>query len=243
MATTTKKTTSTNKISAVKKETAPVKEEKAAVQESTFTQAQVDSMIQEAVKAALAAYKPEATAAPVQKESSDDSVVMRFFAEVNDNNTVMFGKDARYGQVTGKLATVIVTKNDFISGFRDTTVQNLIKNRVLVVLSGLSDRERKLYGCEYQDGEVLDPETYAELDAMGDEVLKIYPKLHMTYKTMVACHFRELSEAGKLRMNRETLVALNRLSREDFKHVPEGDVRRKGIFAWIINEMNREDIL
>lgn len=245
MATTTKKTASTNKNTATKKEmtaevTASV-ENKAPAQVQTFTKEQVDSMIQEAVKAALSMVKPES--APVSVSAKDESVVMRFFAEVNDSNTVQFGKDARYGQVTGKLATVIVSKQDFIGGFRDTTVQNLLKNRVLVVLSGLTDSERKLYGVAYEEGEILDPETYAELDAMGVEILKIYPKLHMTYKGMVARHFREKSENGTLRLDRDTLVQLNRISRKDFANSPAEDMRREGIFKHIIQRMNLEDTL
>lgn len=246
MATTTKKTTSTNKSATVKKEmtaevTASV-ENKEPEQVQTFTKEQVDSIVADAIAKALAAMKPEHSA-PVQTAAKEDTVVMRFFAEVNDGNVVLFGKDGRYGQVTGKMATVIVSKNDFIGGFRDTTVQSLLKNRVLVVLSGLDERERKLYGVDYKEGEILDPETYAELDAKGDEILDIYPKLHMTYKGMVARHFREKSEKGTLRLERDTLVKLNRLSREDFQNAPKGDVRRNGIFSWIIEKMNREDTL
>lgn len=246
MATTAKKTTSTNKNASINKEPAAAipasAENKEPVKAQTFTKEQVDSIVADAIAKALAAMKPEQSA-PVQPAAKDEGVVMRFFAEVNDGNVVLFGKDGRYGQVTGKMSTVIVSKNDFIGGFRDTTVQSLLKNRVLVVLSGLDDKERKLYGVDYKEGEILDPETYEELDAMGDKILDIYPKLHMTYKGMVARHFREKSEKGTLRLGRETLVKLNRLSREDFKNAPQGDARRYGIFSWIIEKMNQEDAL
>lgn len=239
MSTIAKKTTSTNKT-ATKKAT-PVQE---APKEQMFTQEQVQAMIAEAVQNAIQQVTAQsAPAAVLESTQEPEGVVMRFFAEVNDANVVYFGKDARYGQVTGKLATVVINKNDFAGGFRDATVQTLLKNRTLVVLSGLNDAERKLYGVDYADGEILTPEECEKLDNAGEKILEIYPKLHPTFKTMIASRFRKKAEDGTLKIDRDTLVKLNRLSRAYEKSAPIEGQKNLGSFHWIIEKMNLEDVL
>lgn len=236
MATTTKRTTSTNK-SAAKKDIS----EQVKATEGLFTLEQVQAMIDEAVKNAVQSVAMQPV--PAVHEVTDDTVVMRFFAEVNDSNVVQFGRDSRYGQVTGKHATVVVSKNDFVGGFRDMTAQTLLKNRTLVVLSGLTDAERALYGVDYEEGEIMTPDECDRMDKIGKDILKIYPRLHPTFKTMIARRFREKAENGTLSIDRETLVELNRLSRADQAGVYTGGMKNEGNFIWIIEKMNQEDRL
>lgn len=201
---------------------------------AAFTLEQVQQMIAEAL-AKHDAEKKEET--PAAKEPS--AVVTMFFqAEVNDANQILLGHNGKYGIITGKHATITVDKRDFISDFRTTTVQYLLRERNLVVIDGLTDDERRIYGLEYRKGEYLEPAVYDRLIEMGDHVLDVYPSLNLTWREMVAQKFAEAYENKTLKCSRECLLKLNEMSKKDYKALPKDDARRKGGFWGIIHSMN-----
>ena len=99
----------------------------------------------------LAAQKPHV----VQVMADTEKVVLRFQAEVADDNVATFGPEGMYGQVTGKTGTITVPKSEW-SRFYNESVRNMIYRRWLIVLSGMDEQERELYGCNYKPGEILD---------------------------------------------------------------------------------------
>ena len=209
-----------------------------APETSTFTLEQVQKMIEEALKKRDAeAKKNEGTTAA----GTDGVVTMFFQMEVNDANEIHLGPNGKFGTITGKHATITIPKRDFIGEFRTTTVQYLLKNRNLIVVDGLTDAERKIYGVEYQEGEYLEPEVYQRLIDMGDKVLEIFGSLSPAWREMIASKFAEAYENKTLKCSRECLVKLNRISRQDYKDLPKGDERRKGGFYGIIHQMNAVD--
>lgn len=170
-----------------------------------------------------------------------ERVVMRFQADVAEDNVTLFGPEGMYGQVTGKAGTVTVPKAEW-SRFFNESVRNMIHRRWLVVLSGMDDKERKIYGCDYKKGEVLDEEAFYSVLDMGDELLEIFPLLCRTHKEMVASKFLDAWLAGDRRaMNRDFIVALNDLSKADYKDEPNTDLRKRGLFIPIIEGMNEKD--
>lgn len=203
-------------------------------QKKTFTQEEVQKMIDDALKAFAAQNQPAApTAAP-----AEERVVIRFQAEVNDNNEVDLGA---YGRIHGKRANLSISRSDFFGTFRSAVVQNLLAKREMLVISGLTDEEREMYGVSYQDGEVLEAAVYDRLISMGKDLEKIYPKLCRGYKEMVACRFAEAYENHKLEVPRDVLLALNAISKRDHTDLPKDDPRRKGDFWPIISKMNLEE--
>lgn len=171
--------------------------------------------------------------------SDGEKVVMRFQAEVADDNVAVFGANGMYGQVTGKRGTVIVPKSEW-SRFYTETNRRLIDNRWLIVLSGMTDDERELYNCNYKEGELLDEQAFSKLVDLGDELLQIFPKLCVQHQEMVGRRFIEAWNNGDTRvMNRELIVALNAESKKNYKNV--SDLRKRGIFWPIIEEMNKKD--
>lgn len=210
-----------------KKETEPV-----------FTADQVQKMIAEAIaKYAQENKKEEKQAAP----ASENTVTMIFQAEVNDGSELMLGPNGKFGMITGKHATITIPKRDFIGEFRTNLMQYYLKTRNLIVVEGLTDEERKMYGLDYKEGEYLEPAVYDRLIEMGDHVLDIFPKLHVTWREMIATKFLEAYENKTLRCSREALIKMNNLSKKDYKDAPKEDERRKGAFYAIIHAMNAQD--
>ena len=205
--------------------------------EQTFTLDQVQKLIEEA----LAKRDAEtAKAAPVAN-NNDAVVTMIFQMEVNDSNEMLLGPNGKYGLITGSHATVTIQKRDFISDFRTTMMQYLLKNRNLIVVDGLTDEERKVYGVDYQQGEYLEPAVYDRLIEMGDKVVEFFDKLHPTWQEMIATKFIGAYENGTLKCSREALIELNKMSKKNYAGLPKDDPRRKGAFYPIIHQMNTAD--
>lgn len=207
----------------------------------TFTLEDVQRMIAEALAKQAETIKPQV----IQVTQGDQKVTMRFQAEVADDNVAVFGAGGYYGQITGKSGMLSVPKSEFTSRFLDENARWMLKRRWLVVLDGLDEQERELYGVNYREGEYMDEMAFAKmLDMTEAEMLAVYPKLCVPYREMVARRFVTGYQNGDARVrDRRMLVKkLNDLSKQDYAHLPEKDARRKGAFASILEAMNQEDV-
>lgn len=195
----------------------------------------------EKIVADLQAQLAQRTPQVVQVMADTERVVMRFQAEVADDNLTVFGQDGMYGQVTGKTGTVTVPKSEW-SRFYNESVRNMIARRWLIVLSGFDDRERELYGCSYKSGELLDETAFHKLLDMGRDLISIFPVLCEEHQAMVASRFISAYGDGDERVNdRELVVALNEMSKETYRNLDRNDSRRKGLFYPIIEDMNDKE--
>lgn len=177
----------------------------------------------------LAEQKPHV----VQVMADTEKVVMRFQAEVADDNRAVFGPDGMYGEVTGKTGTITVPKSEW-SRFYNESVRNMIYRRWLIVLSGMDERERELYGCNYKPGEILDEQAFHKLLDLGRDLIAVFPALCEEHQEMVASRFLTAWMDGDSRaMDRDLIVALNEMSKND-KH-------KKGMFQPIIEGLNAKD--
>lgn len=185
----------------------------------------------------LAARKPQI----VQVMADTERVVMRFQAEVADDNVTIFGPDGMYGQVTGKAGTVAVPKSEW-SRFYNESVRNMISRRWLIALSGMDEQERELYGCNYKPGEILDDMAFHKMLDLGRDLIAIFPALCPDHQAMVASRFITAWYENDDRVkDRELVVALNEMSKEPYKNADKHDLRRKGLFWPIIEGLNAED--
>lgn len=240
MAQTNKGATAQSKAKAVAKE--PVnqaEEKKTAEAEKTFTKADVEKIVAEAVAKAMANVQQAPQVVSVAQEIPQ--VTLRFQSDCSDVSQLMLGVNGKFGIITGKSGTFKVPRDAFFGEFRDSVVQALLASRELVVLDGLTDEERELYGVKYTDGEVLEPQVFHKLLDMGDEICTVFPKLCMNYKEMVARRFADAFERGDKRVTRELVLKLNALSKQDYMGLPPEDTRRKGLFHRIITQMNIKD--
>ena len=185
----------------------------------------------------LAEQKPHV----VQVMADTERVTMRFQADVADDNVSTFGPDGMYGQVTGASGIVTVPKSEW-SRFYTESVRAMIARRWLIVISGMTDEEREMYGCAYKSGEVMDEMAFHRMLDMGRELLAVFPALCESHKEMIASKFISAWENGDDRAkDRELIVALNEMSKEDYKNAEKNDMRRKGLFWPIIDAMNAKD--
>ena len=127
------------------------------------------------------------------------------------------------------------------SRFYTDSVRRMIDRRWLVVLTGMSEDERKLFHCAYKKGEVLDEKAFAGLLDMGEELLKIFPELCISHQRMVGKAFWEAYNQGDSRANDRTLIVkLNELSKK--AAAGSGDkLLEKGVFNPVIEAMNKKD--
>ena len=214
--------------------------------EPTFTQAQVEEMIAKATAEAVAKAmanipQPAPQTTQIIQVADNEKVVMRFQAELADDNIATFGPNGMYGQVTGKRGTVIVPKSEW-SRFYDEQTRHMIDNRWLVVISGMDDDERHRFNCDYKDGEVMDEQAFDKLLDMGDELIDIFPMLCVSHQEMVGRRYLDAWYAQDARVrDRARVTKLNELSRKTYANAPDGDIRKKGIFWPIIEGLNKED--
>lgn len=209
-----------------------------AVEESkpvTYTEAQVQDLIAKAVAQAMAQNAQTAAAAT----AGSPMVTMRFVAEVNDRNVIPLGNDGKYGQIIGKRWMGQIDKMAFKGDFRTPLVQALLKKRNLIVMDGLTDDERRIYGVQYAEGEVIDEKLYDRMTRMSEsDLLPIYEGLCPEWRRMLAVKFADAFDRGELKVTRDALLALNKISRKDNKDFPKDDIRRKGAFWQIIQKLN-----
>ena len=220
------------------KKTVADKEKVQTKKEERFTRADVEKLVADAVAKAMAEAKSPQVVNIAQEVPQ---VTLRFQSDCSDVSQLMLGVNGKFGIITGKSGTFKVPRDAFFGEFRDSVVQALLANRDLVVLDGLTDEERELYGVKYTDGEVLEPQAFNKLLDMGDELCTVFPKLCMNYKEMVARRFEDAFAKGDKRVTRELVKTLNELSKADFASLPPEDVRRKGLFHRVITQMNIMD--
>ena len=219
------------------KETIVIEASKPKEQENNNTEIEELKKLVRQLQDELAAKRPQI----VQVMADTERVVMRFQAEVADDNETIFGPDGMYGMITGKVGTVAVPKSEW-SRFYNDSVRNMIYRRWLIVLSGMDEQDRELYGCNYKDGEILDEMAFFKLLDMGRDLIAVFPKLCEEHQAMVASRFLTAYGDGDGRAkDRELIVALNEMSKETYKNAEKRDPRKKGLFWPIIEAMNAED--
>lgn len=227
--------------------------EKVEVAEETnapavFTAEDVQRMIADAMAKQQAEFAKQLaqvqTPQVIQYSGDSEKVIMRFQAEVADDNVAEFGQGGMFGKVTGKRGTIQIPKSEF-SRFYNEQTKWMMEKRWLIVLSGMTDEERELYGVKYRPGEVLDDMAFAKmLDMSDDEMLKTFPALCESCREMVARRFRDAySKRDHRVVGRLDLVrALNRMSKEDYNGLPDNDLRKKGLFATLLSDMADEEL-
>ena len=148
-------------------------------------------------------------------------------APVADYNVVEFGEKGRYGRIVGQTGKIVVPKNE-LSQIMDTPIRHYMDQRWLIVLSGLDEQEREMFGVNYKDGEYLSKEAFMNVVGLGKEILNIYPALCDAHKQIVAKFYYEAYQNGES-IDRDVVVALNKLSKNE-------------AFKAIIADMNQKDV-
>lgn len=158
-----------------------------------------------------------------------EKVVLLFAGEVAKGTSIWLGNEL--GSINGSFNTVEVDKKDFIQK-RSLVVDKMLKKRQLIVLNGLTDVEKKRYGLEYKDGELLTTELRENLLNLPIESLtNIFESLCEEHKKIVATVFIDEYEANNPLVTQEKVKALNKLSKS---------VTEKGLFTPILKDMGQK---
>lgn len=194
-------------------------------------QIEEQNRVLEMLQAQLAANKPQV----VQVMADTEKITLRWQAEVAEENVIDLGPGGAYGSITGPTGYASIPKSEW-SKFLNASMKSLLKKRMLIVLSGMTDEEREMNGVMYREGEVLDEKAFARMLDMGDEMIAVFPRLCHEHKAMVARRFITGFEKGEATPRRRDLVvALNNLSKQD----PQ--FPKQGAFYPIIEALNEMD--
>lgn len=223
----------------VKKDTEKKQEAAEVKEQETFTKAEVQSLIAEAVAAALA----KAQTNVVQISTDKPLVKMLFIDDCSDDNVLGFGFNNKFGTITGPIGYINVPKDEWLGEFRDNQQQMLLRTRKLIVLDGLTDEERVMHGLDYKPGEVLDEQMFRNLLDHMSELPDIFKKLCPTVRAVVAARLQTAYDAGDPRImnNRDIIVKLNKISKKDFTDVSPEDPRKDGLLSNIVRGLNKND--
>ena len=172
----------------------------------------------EALKAQLEA-KPQI----IQIAPDTERIEFLWLAPVADENELLIA-GGLYGKITGKVGNFSVPKNE-LSRMLDAEMRQYIENRWLIVLGGLNENERKMYGVDYKPGEVLDKEVFMRMLDYGKDIVDIYANLCDASKEVVAKMYYEAwtDPAKKIRVKRQTVVEMNKIrSQPGLKAIIDG---------------------
>lgn len=213
MAEATKKRTYTKKSAAEKAAEKPA--EQAAVMETATT--------------AQAAEAP--APAPVQMvvEQKAPPVKILYIDSCIPNNQIPIAP-GRY--ITGSGRIFAVPMEQFEGEFMTPLVMKLIDNRKFIVLSGLTDEQRRQYNCWYSEGEVVrDEGLFDHLFSMDtDKAVGIFTALCPEHQRMVATRFiTAYFDRHDNRVTRDKVEALNKASK-----ATDPD----GLFTPIVKDIN-----
>ena len=174
-----------------------------------FSAEQVRAMIAAAVEQALSKAKAEA-AQPVRIAAAEETVTVGYLAAVSNKSVLEL---PGYGTLRPG-GYIEVPKREFGNKFMSNLVRKRIDNRHLIVMSGLTQEERRRWNCDYRAGEVLDERTFDRLlELPTPELAAIFEKLCPEHQRFVACRMITAKEKGDNRISMEKARRINELSK------------------------------
>ena len=169
------------------------------------------------------------TQTPIIQVEKVEKVVLLFAGEVAKGTTVWLGNEL--GSINGSFNTVEVDKKDFIQK-RSLIVDKMLKKRQLIVLSGLTEEEKKRYGLDYKDGEILTTELRDNLLNLPiDKLINVFTNLCLEHKKIVATVFIDEYEQNNPLITQEKVKELNKISKKDVE---------QGLFTPILKDMGKK---
>ena len=202
------------------KKSEEVKVEKEAEEKISLTKSELDEIIRKAV---------ENAAKPAVQIIPQESVKVMFLGGIAKGTSVRIGK---LGNINRDGGILEIPKRDFLQGITET-VDELLAERKLIVLEGLSDEERERYGVLYDEKELLTQKTFTKLLDYGeDEICGIFSNLCEQHKSLVAKMFMTAwSERNDSRVTIPKCRALNKISKLTDK---------EGLFTHILQDMGNK---
>lgn len=193
--------------------------------EKSYSQGELDAIVADAVKQALAAYD-EAHRNDKAVYSKEEYVTLLYIGAIADGTVVSLGK---LGQINKAGSTRDIPKKEFLQGMT-YSIEKMLESRALIVVNGLTAEERERYGLDYKEGELLTQDAFYKLLNYSDsEITAIFRKLCEEHRRVVAKMFLSAYfEKGDNRITAEKVKSLNDISKENDKD---------GMFKPILEDM------
>lgn len=191
------------------------KQEKVQAPAAMFTEEQVQAMVAEAVAKAMANL-PQQTVQPqiVQIAADVEKVHFLWMAQVSDDNVLSIGgAGSGYAPITGKYGEFVIPKSD-LSRVMDGQFREWMRRRWLIVVDGMNEEERAIYGVAYKDGELMDRMAFTRMVELEDKIIDIYPKLCPGHREMIAKAYYEAYMSKDKHVRRDVVTRLNDMSIE-----------------------------
>ncbi len=213
--------------------------------EQTFTKAEVQEMIRQAI--ADAKLNQPQTIVQVR---GDEEVTLLFIDAVSKDTIIYLGDNL--GQINRSGGTITVPKRAFLQGITPT-IENLLAERKLIVVDGLTETERYNHNVLYTEGELLSEDMYFKLfDLSKDQMIKMYRQLCKEHKKIVAKMLvtgyfarKTLIEKGKVAIEYDIfpLEVVKRIdiSQDEIQQLNEMtfDLSDEGLFSLILEDMGK----
>ena len=145
-----------------------------------------------------------------------EDVTLMYKDVVSEKCRIEFGKNGKFGSVSGYGDLIDVPHKEFFREFlSERKVQLMISKRELVIVSGLSNKNLKKAKCLYGDGEYIPFEDVEELLVLSLEKLKkVFAKLSEGQKEVVGTLFATALNKKDSKVTREKLVEMNKISKD-----------------------------
>lgn len=159
-----------------------------------------------------------------------------YIDSVIPNNEIMIGNGRK---ISGSGRVFGVPMSEFESTFFTPLISKLIKNRRIIVLDGLTAEQRELYGCDYEENEVIRSEGTFDLFFKMEipEAAEVFNCLCKEHQELVARRFIDAYTSDnadiKRTISRARVVALNECSKAK---------NEVGMFTPILVQMNKEEL-
>lgn len=171
----------------------------------TFTADEVQAMIKAAVEEAT-----KSVHAQPMYVKSDEKVTLCYAGPMGEG-TVFNMPDI--GSINHQYGYLTVSKDVFLQK-KDYKVDNKLKKRLLLVVSGLTDEERERYGVKYKPGEILSEKAFEGLlNLPVNELCEEFKRVCEPHKRIIATEITSAFYRGDVRATQEKVKAINDLSK------------------------------
>lgn len=166
----------------------------------TYTQAEVNKLLAEARNNIV-----------ITQETQ--KVTLVYIGAIARGTVVALG---RLGTISRAGIAIDVPKDAFLKSLGVPVVDALLRKRKLIVVNGLDNDERLRFGLLYEEGELLNTNTFFKiLDLSQKEICELFKKLCKDHKEIVAKMYLEAYfEKHDNRVHIETVKELNDISKE-----------------------------
>lgn len=193
--------------------------------EKMVAQKDVQRLIDEAIAEAMAKVQAQNPQTVIVNNNTEEMVTLLYMGSVAEGSMVYLGK---LGEILGRGGTRDIPKKEFFQNLTTPVIERL-KDRRLIVLSGLTGEERERYGVKYTEGELLSKDIYFKLLSMKeDDVARIFEKACFSHKEIIVTMYMTAYMKGDNRINQPFIQRLNEISKNDDK---------EGMFKPILKDM------